>query len=163
MLFELRELGKKMPLLDVVYTEVESSIFNECIDYYDLKRVETDLYGDLTVFYQSEFHGISIEIITSKVSQITLFHKDKEYGHYKGEIPFGISFSVNKSAVIQAVGKPPERFSEGASSRLLGEVPAWDRFDFDNYSLHIIYKCGLAASVTLMSVEARNDADSYQD
>lgn len=74
----------------------------------------------------------------------------QKYKGFAGVIPEGLSFSNSRREVHDRLGKP-SACGGGNVIEFFGEVPAWDRFDRSQYSLHVQYADD-EASINLVSI-----------
>jgi hypothetical protein len=104
-----------------------------------MRDSETNLIGDelyLTLRHQGLAFVASLD---GNVSSIQFF-SDGHQGHkqFKDALPEGILFKDSRSAVHDRLGDP-DVSGGGMVMHFLGKVPKWDRYDRQDYSLHIQY------------------------
>ena len=104
----------------------------------NLGTAETIEYGDLYI-WSYPTHGIELTFGEDmKLRAVTLFASGFQ-GHtgYKKSLPKGLTFSESKEEVRNLLGIPQHCFERrSATNRIL---PAVDRFDFEDHSLHVQY------------------------
>ena len=71
------------------------------------------------------------------VRTIHLHGYSEGYKTYKGELPFGLLFSMSRSALRKKMGEPAK--SGGGHLDIFGRVPTWDKYCFEGFSLHLQY------------------------
>lgn len=102
--------------------------------------------------------GIAFDIETAdgKVAAIFLYSEGLEgYKQFSGALPEGISFSSSRSNLQSHIGKPSAS-GGGQIIQPFGKTNVWDRFDRENYCLHVRYADDEASInlVTLMRPES---------
>ena len=99
----------------------------------------TELVGDR---FHMDFKNSGIAFIApldGKVTSIQLFAEGYEgYRQYRGQLPDGLAFNASRSSVLAHLGSAPAS-GGGGIVQFLGKVPKWDRFDRNDYSLHVQY------------------------
>lgn len=97
-----------------------------------------------------------IEIVTSKDSIITSIHlfsgDDGDYQAFKDDLPFKVKFSFNEDDIHEVFGKP-NKSGGGHRSLYLEFIPTWDKYYFDNYSLHFQYSKKSIEAITIASLK----------
>jgi hypothetical protein len=100
--------------------------------------------------------GLSCDADLDRVTSSVFLYAEGYQGFhaYPRRLPHNLDFSDSRQAVRRKLGEPM-RSGERGRSRLLGELPAWDLYDYGAYALHVTYSAGDASVVlvTLMSPE----------
>lgn len=74
---------------------------------------------------------------------------DEEYRGYRNKLPHGLYFSDSRSDVHAKLGKPKK---SGGGGKVNGKaLPFWDRYQFENHSVHIKYD-GSARQINLITL-----------
>jgi hypothetical protein len=119
-----------MLLEDIAQTEIVGPLMCDS---------KTELIGD-EFYLTMRPHGLGvIASFDGRVSSIQLFSEGfQQYSQFVGMLPEGLSFGESRSSVSRRLGKP-DATGGGEVIQFFGKVPTWDRFDRDQYSLHIQY------------------------
>ncbi|MES0069122.1 hypothetical protein NKJ73_25425 [Mesorhizobium sp. M0074] len=109
------------------------------------RSVERDLPGD-EISYTSGRNGLSLTCDSDERIN-SIFIDSDIFDQALVEIPF----LANRGEELDILGKPTKS-GTGYRDTILGEYGAWDRFDKENYSIHIEYRPDAARirRVTLM-------------
>lgn len=115
------------------------------------------LIKDENIYYLSnKQEGIDVRLSNAlKITSINLFsgkYTDSEM--FRNALPHGVDFSFSRSDVQNSFGMPTK--SGGGNRNLLfGNIPVWDKYYLDNYSIHFQYSADERSIdlVTLMSLE----------
>lgn len=103
---------------------------------------EIDLEEGQTYFYlKSIANGIDASLASSHMIIVAIFLYSlgyKGYEQYTDEIPGGLTFFMGINDVRNTLGEPT-RSGEAKFIPGLGDMPAWDRYDFSNVYLHCRY------------------------
>lgn len=71
------------------------------------------------------------------IQSIHLFAESIKTSGYKGEVPLKLNFSMAQDSVRRQLGNPIK--GGGEYRDIWGDVPLWDKYFFDGYTLHIQY------------------------
>jgi hypothetical protein len=103
------------------------------------------LPGDKTVLPSDDRHylefmeaGVALQFDSeSSILETILLYTEghDEYSGYQGELPNGIDFGHSRNEVRKRLGKPEK---SGAADKR-DQTPAWDRYNFGTYGLHVQY------------------------
>ncbi len=87
--------------------------------------------------------GISLVLPDNQTVSVIQLHGDQHEGFtgYADALPCGLSFSMNRVAVRNALGIP-EKSGEEKAVPVLGKKPGWDSFLVRGVRLHIAYTPG---------------------
>ena len=97
-----------------------------------------------TIYLSNKTKGIEL-VMTSTliITSIHLFSGNNSrnnllYNSFTGKLPDNLEFSFNRENVHLLIGIP---FESGGGQEVvyLGYVPFWDKYYFNNYSIHIQY------------------------
>src|ERR1700754_5113173 len=107
-------------------------LFKECLGEIEMEEI------DGTYYLLNVEKGIDIVLSDALVVQsIHLFSGHSDSKEYRGEIPLGLRFSMSKDIVNELLGDPNKRSS--GYTDMFGRVPSWDKYLFEDYSLHVQY------------------------
>jgi hypothetical protein len=119
--------------IDKKVTEIENdTMFKKYFKGIEIEEIEG------TSFLINSESGI--ELVLSDVlivHSIHLFPFNRENKEYNGEIPFSLKFSTPRHMIREVLGEPNK--SGGGHFDLLGAVPKWDKYYFNDFSLHLQY------------------------
>jgi len=91
------------------------------------------------VYYLLNPHR-GIDLILREDMSIKAIHfysgKQKGTNQFTDELPFGLDFSLLKSDTRKILGEPAMS-GGGGYSALYGQVPLWDKYLYDCFSLHL--------------------------
>ena len=96
---------------------------------------------------------LSAKAEDGRVCTVHLFCEPAQgYSGFAGNLPAALRHDFSRVSVRNLLG-PPSLSGELGCSALLGPTNAWDRYDFQNYSLHVQYTLDETAIslVTLMT------------
>lgn len=120
--------------IDKDLNEISSSkLFLRYFENKEIIRDETDYY------VSNESKGI--EIVASlnfEINAVHLFSEHGIYRAYEGKLPSKVDFSLNNIDVHSILGKP-NKTGGGNKALYIGLIPLWDKYYFDNYTLHFQY------------------------
>jgi hypothetical protein len=71
------------------------------------------------------------------VKSIHFFRSSKKHEEYRDEIPLGLILSMSQTAKMKRLGEPVR--SGGGNRVIFGAFPAWDKYYFKRFSLHLQY------------------------
>lgn len=115
-----------------------------------INRIEKNFY--LT----NKFQGIGIVMSQNLIITSVNFYSGKleDSQIFKEELPLNLEFSFNREGIHQRFGKP-NRTGGGNTNIYLGNVPYWDKYYFDKYTLHIQYSrdCSMIDMITVGSLQ----------
>lgn len=107
--------------------------FNEYFFEIEIETIEDEKY----MFNPEK----GIDIVMNKTTNIHTIHlfsgRTSESKRYAGEIVFNLNFEMKQSDIFKALGKP-NRYGQEHKD-IFGTVPAWDKYYYDSYSLHLQY------------------------
>ena len=112
-----------------------------------IEKIEDRIYMALRI------SGVCFDAEASdcKIAAIFLYADGYEdYKGFAGTLPEGIAFSMSRRLLQKQLGVPS---ASGCGNMILfyGKAPAWDRFDRNEYSLHIQYDDD-EASINLVTI-----------
>lgn len=100
-----------------------------------IEEIENELYAE----YKK--NGLSIVFIGGKSVSFFLYSEGVDgYAGFNGDIGLPINFKMSCDKVRDVLGQPQEFNSEIKKSEIQGDIPIWDRYDFDKYSIHVQYR-----------------------
>lgn len=116
---------------------------------YFFSNIQPDNIDD-TFYLTNSDKGIELVISEEKlVTTIHLFSgEDGEYGPFNDDMPFNLSFSMSKEDLRKFFGNP-ERTGGGHNALYIGYVDPWEKFYLNPYTIHVVYKKGSIAKISL--------------
>lgn len=106
------------------------------IKYFEGRKIVQD---EMDYYLSNEEKGIEIVISTVfEINTIHLFSKYENYMQFEDELPFNIEFSLTKVDIRSLLGEP-SRTGGGTNALYIGFVYPWDKYYFDNYTMHFQY------------------------
>lgn len=130
-----------------------TTLFQKYFDGIELEKIEE------TFYLTSKQNGIGIIINNElSVTSIRFYSENYEGCHaFKENLLYGIEFSLSKNNIREMFGIP-NRSGGGHRNLYLGQMPSWDRYLFDFFSLHIQYSIGYNSidMITLGSLSLEN-------
>lgn len=123
----------------------ETQEFKEFFSAIELTIIDCDNY-----LFNPE-KGIDVVMTVGLViKSIHLFSGNtSESKEFKGEIINKLTFQMDRLDVERILGKPNRK--GGGYKDILGDVPSWDKYYFDFYSLHIQYSL-LTGRIDLITI-----------
>lgn len=112
--------------------------------------------GENVFYLANKESGIEVVMpVDFVIDTIHLFSGNKQDGFksFKGDLPFGLSFSNDMEVVRSVIGRP-DKSGGGHRALYIGLVSFWDKFYFENYSLHFSYTedCKSIEKITIASM-----------
>lgn len=121
-------------LLGLTYAEMHASDVLLGVSIPDAEIIDLDSYVELPTL------GVSFVLSRGeRVSVVQLYSAGRDgYSEFTGAIPKGLSFAMSREEVRAKMGKP-QLSGEATTIPILGEKPAWDKFDTEEFSVHVEY------------------------
>lgn len=138
-------------LLDLINRELNNFRSEEVfLDYFS----ETDLCEDgVDVYLTNKEKGVGLVLTKGLVvKSIHFFSESDERKEFIDKLPFNLKFSFAKEDVRGIFGDP-KRTGGGHSLFPFGIIPLWDKYYFEQFSLHVQYSTD-QMSLTLVTVAA---------
>jgi hypothetical protein len=117
-------------------------------------RIKVEQIED-EVYWTARRRGMSfVGTVEGIVNTVQLTPSGLLRGGFLGELPLGLSFAEGRAAVRARLGSPA-RAGDSTTVPVLGSMPPWDRYDFDDVAIHIEYQPGGHGirSVSIMDLE----------
>ncbi|MDJ0916905.1 MAG: hypothetical protein QNJ05_04010 [Woeseiaceae bacterium] len=115
--------------------------------------------GDDTVLWSFRSSGVAALLSKGLVNTLFLYSDGYEgFAGYTGETG-GLRLDSSKQVVRFKFGFPTT-LREGETSEVLGTVPNFDRYDYDDYSLHIQYD-ETGTRMTMLSIMSPNEVKRF--
>jgi hypothetical protein len=110
---------------------------------------------DLDSYIELPNLGVSLVLTRGEfVSTIQLYSQGRDgYREFDGKVPGDIVFSMSRADVRGKLGDAKSS-GEAVSVPILGDKPAWDKFDVGGIAVHVEY-CSDLTSVGLVSISAK--------
>jgi hypothetical protein len=95
---------------------------------------------DKRYYADSASQGISLTANEDrKIVAIQLYSEGYEqHAQFRGSIPNGIAFDMTKDDIRALLGNPAAS-GGGGTIPVLGKVKRWDRFEYPDHCLHLLY------------------------
>lgn len=126
----------------------DNTLFNE----YFFNKEMTECGNTFYLINKSK----GIELVMSNEFIITSIHlfsgEDGNYQAFKEDLPFKLKFSFTKDDIHELFGKP-NKSGGGHKSLFLEFIANWDKYYFDNYSLHFQYSKTRIEIITIASLK----------
>lgn len=113
-----------------------------------------DQHGSLT-YWENESLGLCVVSRTELVVSVMFFASGKDgFAEYSGALPEGLAFDMPRNAVRSTLGSPVASGGPALVETAGTANGGWDKFDLDDYSLHITYSA-LSSAPELLTLVPR--------
>jgi hypothetical protein len=120
--------------IDKDLTEIQNTEqFNDYFHGIGITKIE----DDMSMFNEQK----GIDLILSRLLQVTSIHlfsgNNPQAKRFQDNIIHDLNFEMDQSAIIRTLGDPKR--TGGGYTDIFGEVPIWDKYIYNAYSLHLEY------------------------
>ena len=122
---------------------------NDFLDNLESSQVEDRLY------YEFRKNGLALATDANmRVESVHAYSEGKDgFDRYEGELPSGLMMTDGAKDVRKKMGEP-SKSGDAQYIPMLGRSATWDRYDFEEYSVHVEYCEGKISMITLMTRDA---------
>ena len=114
-----------------------------------VEQIEEETYAE---FKETGFSVVMVEKI---LSTIFLYSEGYEgYRQFKHQICSDVSFDTPRGKIREKYGAPSNS-NETPGKSSFGDIPMWDMYDFDEYSLHFQYGMVNDSKIELISLQRK--------
>lgn len=111
-----------------------------------IEQIEEDTYAEFRE------NGFSIVLTGDKPSTIFLYSDGYEgYREFKHQIENDISFNTPRKKIREMLGTPTIS-NDSPKKSDLGDIPMWDRYEFQNHSVHFQYGMEDDSHIEMISI-----------
>lgn len=136
-------------LLKLNYTEFISSFFYK--KYLNSCEIEKDEF-DEEYFISSLDNGVTVLFNSMKICKVIFLFNSSEDGFFKGSLPLGLTFDMDRQSILNLIGLPTEQ-KKGGRVKILDEYINWIRYDFNKVSFHLQFnEDDLLIKLSLVSI-----------
>ncbi|WP_438017217.1 DUF6392 family protein [Sorangium sp. So ce315] len=137
-------------LLGLTYSEMSAS---DIVSGFSIPQPESI---DLDSYVEMPNEGVSFILPRgTKISGIHLYSAGRDgYNEFAGCIPKGLQFSMSQEEVRRLMGQPLQS-GDAVVDPIMGDMPAWDKFDLGDYFVHVEYALAVDR-IGLITLLAKN-------